>query len=99
MSEQQRMRQQFLSFGGSSPDDDDVTASGGLVTVLHAPYAEQLPVGEMRIGQVRERFRDRLDIHPDAVAFVNGSAADDDTIVREGERLMFMRPSGEKGGV
>jgi hypothetical protein len=96
MSEQRRTHQQFLSFGGSSLDDDADT-SGGLVTVLHAPYAEQLPVGEMRISQVRDRFRDRLDIHPAAVAFVDGSPADDDTIVREGQRLMFMRPSGEKG--
>jgi hypothetical protein len=76
-------------------DDDDV--SGGLVTVLHAPYTEQLPVGEMSVRAVRERFTDRLDIHPDAVAFVDGNQAVDDTIVHEGQRLMFMRPSGEKG--
>lgn len=82
--------------GGSGYFDED-DAAGGLVTVLHAPYTEQLPVGEMSVQSIRDRFRDRLDIHPDAVAFVDGHQADDDTIVHEGQRLMFMRPSGEKG--
>jgi hypothetical protein len=92
----QRLNQeQILSIGGSSIGDDE--GGGGLVTVLHAPYAEELPVGEMSVRQVRERFTDRLDIHPEAVAFVDGTQADDDTIVHEGQRLMFMRPSGEKG--
>jgi hypothetical protein len=98
MPEQRRTQQQIRSLGGSSFDHDD-EGGGGLVTVLHAPYAEELPVGEMRIHQVRDRFRDRLDIHPAAVAFVDGNQADDDTIVHEGQRLMFMRPSGEKGAL
>ena len=67
------------------------------MTVLHAPYSEQLPVGEMTVRAVRERFNDRLDIHPQAQAFVDGSPADEDSVVHEGQRLMFMRPSGEKG--
>ncbi|MBW2274720.1 MAG: hypothetical protein JRG96_15745 [Deltaproteobacteria bacterium] len=83
--------------GGSVFDDEESEESGGLVTVLHAPYTEELPVGEMNVREVRTRFRDRLDIHPEAVAFVDGSPVDDDTIVHEGERLMFMRPAGEKG--
>jgi hypothetical protein len=97
MSEKRKTIQQILSFGGSSSDDDDDDGSGGLVTVTHAPYSEQLPVGEMRVANVRDRFSGRLDIHPAAVALVNGSPVDDDTIVHEGENLMFMRPSGEKG--
>ncbi len=87
--------EQSLSSGHAYFDQAD--AVGGLVTVLHAPYTEQLPVGEMSVRTVRERFTDRLDIHPDAVAFVDGNAVDDETVVHEGQRLMFMRPSGEKG--
>jgi hypothetical protein len=82
---------------GSLFDDGPQDGAGGLVTVVHAPYAEALPVGEMSIAMVRDRFRDRLDIHPEAVAFVDGNPAGDDTIVHEGQRLMFMRPAGEKG--
>jgi len=95
MQERNRKQQQTLAIGGPSIDEDD--ASGGLVTVIHAPYSERLPVGEMSIRYVRETFRDRLGIHPESVAFVDGQPVDDDTVVGEGQRLMFMRPSGEKG--
>jgi hypothetical protein len=80
---------------GGLGDFDD--GAGGLVTVLHAPYTEQLPVGELSVGVIRERFSDRLDIHPEAVAYVDGNPVDAETVVHEGQRLMFMRPSGEKG--
>ncbi len=95
MQERLRNQQQALAIGGPSFEEDDAT--GGMVTVLHAPYTEQLPVAEMDVRQIRERFRDRLDIHPDAVAFIDGEPVDDDTVVHEDQRLMFMRPSGEKG--
>ena len=52
----------------------------------------------MSVRDIRDSFRDRLDIHPEAVAFVDGDPVDDDTVIHEGQRLMFMRPSGEKGG-
>jgi hypothetical protein len=96
---QERLRPQppEQSLGSGDAYFDDDPGAGGLVTVLHAPYTEQLPVGEMSVRAVRERFTDRLDIHPDAQAFVDGNQAGDDTIVHEGQRLMFMRPSGEKG--
>ena len=41
MREQHRQQQQSLTLGGSSLDND---VHGGLVTVLHAPYTEELPV-------------------------------------------------------
>ena len=97
MQERQRIQPAERNLGSGDAYFDESDAAGGLVTVLHAPYAEQLPVGEMSVRTVRERFTDRLDIHPDAEAFVDGNAVDDDTIVHEGQRLMFMRPSGEKG--
>jgi hypothetical protein len=89
--------QKELPIGGSFIDDEEDDTTAGMVTVLHAPYMEDLPVGEMSVHQIRERFFDRLDIHPEAVAFVDGNEADGDTVVHEGQRLMFMRASGEKG--
>ena len=97
MQERRLSQRDERAIGDPFSNDEEDEGLGGMVTVLHAPYTEDLPVGEMSVREVRERFRDRLDIHPEAVAFVDGDQVDDDTIVHEGQRLMFMRPSGEKG--
>ncbi|HEY2952916.1 MAG TPA: hypothetical protein VGK40_10050, partial [Verrucomicrobiae bacterium] len=67
------------------------------VTVASGPYAEQLPVGNMTVGEIRRRFRDRFDIDPRAHAVVNGNDVDDQTVVRGGETLYFATRAGEKG--
>ena len=76
---------------------DDEPAAAGLATVTHGAYAEQLPVAEMTVAEVRQRFRDRLDIHPQALALIDANFVDDSTRVRAGQLLTFVRPSGEKG--
>lgn len=68
-----------------------------LVTVSHGPYAERLPVGEMRVRDIRARYQDRLDIDPDSQAVVEGHEVGEDVVVRGGEMLMFVRKAGEKG--
>ena len=83
-------------FDDGTPDASD--ALGGTVAVTHGPYAENLPVGGMTVGEIRRRFHDRLDIHPQAAALVDGAEADENTTVRTGQLLMFVRRSGEKGG-
>jgi hypothetical protein len=70
----------------------------GLATVIHGTYAEALPVAEMSIAQVRRRFGDLLDIHPEATAVLDGVPVADDTTVQAGQNLMFVRRAGEKGG-
>ena len=77
---------------------DDVAAAAGMATVSHGPYAERLPVAELPVAEVRRRFQDRLDIHPEAIALLDGNPVDDATRVGEGQMLMFVRPAGEKGG-
>lgn len=86
--------------GGPDPADDPFAPGEpvGNVTVTHGAYRESLPAAEMSVRDVRRRFQDRLDIHPEAVALVDGDTAGDDTRVRAGQTLMFVRPSGEKGG-
>lgn len=69
----------------------------GTVVVTHGIYRSELPVGEMSVAQVRGRFRDQLDIHPQATALLDGSPADEHTTLRAGQTLTFVRPSGEKG--
>ena len=91
------------------PDSERHGASGGAgifdevpdiqlpVTVSSGPYAEPLPVGGMTVGEVRRRFRDRLDLDPASQAVLDGHDVGDDVIVRPGQALMFTRRAGEKG--
>ncbi len=72
--------------------------TGGAVTVCHGPYSEDLPVGNMSVGEVRRRFSDRLDIDPQSQAVIDGNEVDDSTVLRGGQLLAFIRQAGEKGG-
>jgi hypothetical protein len=76
------------------------TADGeeaGMAMVSHGPYAESLPVSGMTVGEIRRRFADRLDIDPQGLAFLDGSQADENTVVQTGQVLIFMNRAGEKG--
>ncbi len=79
-------------------DDGSVFDDSGMATVQHGAYVEHLPVANMTVGEVRERFRDRLDIHPEAQAVMGGSFVGNDTSIRAGEVVTFVRPAGAKGG-
>jgi hypothetical protein len=68
-----------------------------LVTVSSGPYLEQLPVGGASVGEIRRRFRDRLDLDPQSQAVLDGQTVGDDVTVRPGQALMFTRRAGEKG--
>jgi hypothetical protein len=81
----------FGELGGSPAGD-------GLATVIHGTYAESLPVAQMSVAQVRRRFGDLLDIHPEATAVLDGAPVDDETTIQAGQSLMFVRRAGEKGG-
>ena len=65
--------------------------------VSHGPYAEQLPVAGMTVGEIRMRYRDRFDIDPQSVAVVDGHPADETTAIQPDQILSFVRRAGEKG--
>jgi hypothetical protein len=67
------------------------------VAVSSGPYAEQLPVGNMSVGEIRRRFRDRFDLDPASQAVLDGNDVGDEVVVRPGQALMFTRRAGEKG--
>ena len=69
----------------------------GMVTVTHGLHQEQLPVGNMTVGDIRARLADRLDIDPNGRAQLDGRDVNDDTVVRPGQNLMFVHRAGEKG--
>jgi hypothetical protein len=95
MQEQQRTEiARPAPAGGGLPDP---FAGDRTVTVAHGPYAERLPVADLTVGQVRQRFRDRFDIDPESRPYVDGRPADDGTVVRAGQLLLFARRAGEKG--
>ena len=94
-------RQRREDFGPNPYGLGDVFSSPGetaeTVTVCHGPYMEQLPVGNMTVRAIRERFSDRLDIDPESQAVVDGHEVDENTAVRGGQLLTFIRKAGEKG--
>lgn len=71
--------------------------SAALATVAHGPYMESIPVADTTVAQIRERFSDRFDIHPESRPFVDGEPVRDDYALQAGEVLQFMRHSGVKG--
>jgi hypothetical protein len=73
-------------------------AGADLVTVVHGPFAEDLPVGGMSVGEIRARFRDRFDIDPQSQAMLDGVEVGDEVEVRPGMQLFFAKRAGEKGG-
>ncbi len=72
-------------------------AAPATAMVSHGPYAEALPVGGMTVLEIRRRFGDRLDIDPESIPIIDGEQATEDTVVGEGQSLIFTRRAGEKG--
>ena len=97
MQERMRRQQRGARLGPGGDPFDDAEPAAGMATVAHGPYAERLPVAQMTVAEVRRRFQDRLDVHPEAIAVIDGNPVDDATRVQAGQLLMFVRPAGEKG--
>jgi hypothetical protein len=90
-------REQAADRDGLGSIFDDSLGGDDLVTVASGPYAEQLPVANLTVGEIRGRFRDRFDIDPRSQAVLAGNEVGDETVVRPGQLLMFVRRAGEKG--
>lgn len=90
-------RQRSSTLGGGPSLFDDAPGAQQPVSVSSGPYAESLPVGHMTVGEIRRRFRDRLDLDPHSQAVLDGNDVGDDVVVRPGQALMFTRRAGEKG--
>jgi|SRR5438067_3090729 len=97
MLEQLRTRREATGSGPGGLDDLFGGDTVGMVTCSHGPYSEQLPVGNMSVREIRARYRDRFDIDPQSTAVLDGNEVPEDTVVRQGQLLMFTRKAGEKG--
>jgi hypothetical protein len=81
---------------GGGFDDLFAGAATAMATVQSGPYAESIPVADMTVGQIRARYADRFHIVDGMQAVIDGQPADESTVLRAGQALMFMR-SGVKG--
>ena len=97
MQEKRRTRTEFRGAGGRGFWDDLPGDAEVMATVAHGPYAEQIPVANMTVDQIRERYRDRFDINPESLPYVDGEPVTENTVLQAGQVLMFMRRAGEKG--
>ncbi len=85
---------------GPAADGHGGTATAtrsGRVQVIHGVYAHSLPLSGMTVRQARTELEERMNIDPEAVAVVDGTEAEEDTVLREGQVLNFLTPAGEKG--
>jgi hypothetical protein len=98
MNEQSRpSHEQTSGPGGLGSIFDESEDLTGHVTVTSGPFAESLPAADMSVGEIRSRFGPRLDIDHRAQAVLDGHDVSNDTIVRQGQVLMFTHRAGEKG--
>jgi hypothetical protein len=99
MREQNRSEhERFSGPGGLGTLFDEPDDTGRLVMVSTPLYSEQLPVSGSTVGEIRARFRTRMDIDPHSVAVLDGRDVDDETLVQPGQTLTFVRRAGQKGG-
>ena len=98
MATVERVRQQNLA-AGPDPFSDEfaATATAGRVEVIHGVYAHSLPLAGMTVRVARTELEERMNIAPDALAVVDGVEANENTVLREGQVLNFVKPAGEKG--
>lgn len=83
--------------GGSIFDSVPPLQESKECNVSSGPYSESLPVAGMPVGEIRKKFSDRFDIDEKAQAIINGIPSGEETILKAGESLMFVRHAGEKG--
>jgi hypothetical protein len=71
-----------------------VATAEGRVEVIHGVYAHSLPLAGLTARRARLELRDRMNIDPEALALVDGAEAGEDTVLREGQVLNFVKPAG-----
>ncbi len=71
--------------------------AGAMATVAQGPYAEELPIAEMTVGEIRARYADRFDIAPHSQAEINNHPVTDSERLHAGQVLQFANRTGVKG--
>ena len=92
--EKENKKEEQAGIGGGlgSPFD-----SPGMATVSVGPYVERLPIAGKTVGEIRKRFKAKMDIDDRSQPILDGEEVDASACVREGQVLMFIHKAGEKG--
>jgi len=68
-----------------------------LVTVSCGAASSNYPVVGKSVGYVKALYREILNIETDSSSIVNGEAAEDSYVLKNGDVLEFVREAGRKG--
>ncbi len=88
---------------GPAPFSDEFggrdSVSSKRVQVIHGVYAHSLPLVGMSISEARMELEERMNIHPESVAVIDGLEIEEEeeVLLRENQVLNFLSPAGEKG--
>jgi hypothetical protein len=82
---------------GSDAFAGGTATAEGSVMVMHGVHMHPFPLVGMSVARARAELADRLNVDPDALAVIDGHAADEDAVLVEGQTLTFVKPAGEKG--
>ena len=84
---------------GVVPVNGSGTAPRIEVTLISGVYAHYLSLSpNVTVGDVRGCWQERFNIAPDAFPVIDGTPADEETPLKNGQVLIFVRAAGEMGG-
>ena len=75
------------------------TSTANSVNVTHGAYSENVSLVGETVGSIRRLLRDVANVPSDAKAILNGEIVGNDTILRNGDVLEFVKVVGQKGGL
>ena len=88
---------------GPAPFSDEFggrgVAAAKQVQVIHGVYAHSMPLVGMSVSEARLELEERMNIHPESTAVIDGVEVEDEDeiLLREAQVLNFVSPAGEKG--
>jgi hypothetical protein len=87
-----------LTGSGPGPRPDiSAIANKGNVHIEHGANDMDMPVAGFSVAKVKRAVAETLNVANDAQAFVNGEKVDSDYILKESDRLEFLKEAGRKG--
>ena len=97
MRQIQQPRAQQSAGPGGDPFDASSANTAELAMITHGPYAEEIPIAGLTVGQVRRRFRDRYQIPQEGIGMLDGEEVAEDTVITAGQLLTFIHTVNKKG--
>lgn len=67
------------------------------IQVTYGANSQEVDVVGKTVGQIREGMAEALNVPKDATALISGEPVVNDYALQQGDRVEFVRASGEKG--